>query len=259
MKNTKNISALTLPQVSTETRGRAFVFADFFNMEKKIEIWKDVVGYEGFYEVSNFGRVMSLNYNKTKKRGLMVGFTTNRKYKRILLSKKGVHQKHSVHRLVLEAFVVNDENKPYVNHLDGNPSNNHIDNLEWCTESENNLHAYRVGLMCAKGENNGQSKLTERDVLNIRAEKSTHREIGDKYGVSTATITLIKRGKLWGHIGGKITIERVLSKRLNSEIIISIFNSPKRPVEISKETGISYGVVRAIKKGERYCNITSKI
>ena len=67
-------------------------------------------------------------------------------YRIVTLSKKGTHHKKYIHRLVAEAFISNPYNKKYVNHIDGNKQNNRIDNLEWCTASENNLHAFKTGL-----------------------------------------------------------------------------------------------------------------
>lgn len=223
------------------------------------EIWLPVKGYEGFYEVSNCGRVMSLNYNKTKKRKLLSGFTTKRKYKRVLLSVNTNIKKHSVHRLVAMAFIPNPENKPFVNHIDGNPSNNNMDNLEWCTASENELHAYSIGLMSAVGERNGKSKLTEKQILEIRAAKGTHSEIASIYGINAATVTEIRRGNLWAHVGGEIRILRTMSKRLTSEVVMQIYNNPKKPAQISKEIGISIGIISGIKRGDKYFSITGKI
>jgi hypothetical protein len=110
-----------------------------------MEIWKPCVGYEGFYEVSNEGRVRSLavwsymcqRILQRKKPLIKSQDTTVEGYKRVLLSLYGVHKHCAVHRLVAMAFIPNSENLPEVNHKDENPSNNHLENLEWCSRKYN--------------------------------------------------------------------------------------------------------------------------
>ena len=116
------------------------------------EIWHPCAGYETHYEVSNFGNVRSLErmvshslggkkiqYSRILKAGI-----TGSGYLTVNFCVDKVKSNHSVHRLVARAFISNESNKPQVNHKDGNKQNNHVDNLEWVTVSENGLHAYRV-------------------------------------------------------------------------------------------------------------------
>ena len=101
-------------------------------------MWKDIKGYEGLYKVTSLGDVYSI----TKKRFIYQSIDRYG-YKQCLLYNKGQHKTRKVHRLVAEAFLENTYNKPQINHKDGNRTNNRIDNLEWCTNSENQLHSYR--------------------------------------------------------------------------------------------------------------------
>lgn len=109
-----------------------------------VEIWKPIAGYEGLYEVSNLGRVKSLP-RKTSTGGIMKPSTTVWGYLMCALWKDGKGKSFSVHRLVAEAFIPNPGNKPTVNHIDCNKKNNHVDNLEWCTQTENVRHSVRLG------------------------------------------------------------------------------------------------------------------
>lgn len=116
------------------------------------EIWKPIKGFEGLYEVSNLGRIKSCD----KEWAIYRGVISHRKgqimkdkevaggYMQISLSKNGKQSMHLTHRLVASAFVDNIDNKPHVNHKDGNKKNNHADNLEWVTPSENQIHSRDV-------------------------------------------------------------------------------------------------------------------
>lgn len=104
------------------------------------EIWKPVRGYEGRYEVSNFGRVMSLNYRMTKQSKLMSPSINSDGYACTTLTKDGKGYSKRVHRLVAEAFIPNPLEYPEVNHIDEDKLNNHVDNLEWCTREHNVNH-----------------------------------------------------------------------------------------------------------------------
>jgi hypothetical protein len=126
------------------------------------EVWKDIEGYEGQYQVSNLGNVKSLNrfvyqldrsgkpsISNYKGRVLKFGHRKNG-YLYIVLSKNNKQKKENIHRLVAKAFIPNPLNKPQVNHKDGNKKNNLIGNLEWNTMSENHKHAFRTGLRSNK-------------------------------------------------------------------------------------------------------------
>lgn len=117
------------------------------------EIWKDITGYEGYFQVSNLGNFRSLDRKvKYKKEGQLRNYpgkslkteTIVEGYQRIVLMKKGVKKRFMCHRLVAQEFIPNPENKPYVNHINGNKSDNRASNLEWCTGEENVRHSFDI-------------------------------------------------------------------------------------------------------------------
>ena len=112
------------------------------------EIWKDVKGYEGIYRISNLGRIKSLKrFNVPQDRLLNQVSLNNKGYHTVMLSANGSPKRFLIHRLIAISFIPNPNNKPYINHIDGNPLNNSISNLEWCTQKENMVHASLTGLL----------------------------------------------------------------------------------------------------------------
>lgn len=118
------------------------------------EIWRDIVGYEHYYQVSNLGRIktcdkllLDASSNTILIKGKLLKSVTVGKYKGITLYKNNVGKSTRTHRLVAEAFIPNPDNKPQVNHIDADKANNNLSNLEWVTISENIKHAFAMGLM----------------------------------------------------------------------------------------------------------------
>jgi hypothetical protein len=115
-----------------------------------METWKDIKGYEGIYQISNLGRVKrisNIHWCNLKYRDnyYLKPLDNGKGYLRIKLTVKSKSRRVMLHRLIAEAFIENPNNYPFVNHIDGNKKNNNLNNLEWCTQSQNCLHSVKMG------------------------------------------------------------------------------------------------------------------
>ena len=178
------------------------------------EVWKDVRGFEDTHLVSNTGKVIvkACQVSRTRVysgKEVTHKYTRSQKILRPTVSSDGylnIYFKgscHSVHRWVANTFIPNPDNKPQVNHIDGDKTNNSIYNLEWCTPSENVAHSYKLGLASNKGERHPQSILKECHIPVIRAMSNqgmSSREIAPLFNVGDSTIRKVLTRKLWGHI-----------------------------------------------------------
>ena len=177
------------------------------------EEWKDVKGFEGLYQISNLGRVKSLDKLVVQKTGqrywvkgqILKPYQDGCGYLMVNLAHKGKKSMRKVHRMVAEKFCSNPDNKPCVNHIDSNNKNNRYDNLEWCTNLENIKHYWRSPLKISYGEGNANSKLKTEEVLEIRRTYIKgdsifgSKPLARKFGVSDMTIRNILNNKKWRH------------------------------------------------------------
>lgn len=184
------------------------------NMKKQIpdsEIWKDIPGYVGLYKASSHGRVKSMGRDQVDKAGrrwvnyekiLHQHFNKATGYLHTTLYKNKVATTITIHRIVAITFYKKGRFN-HVNHKDCDKLNNHKDNLEWCTKSHNQKHAYEHGklrLPNVCGIMNGNAKFTERQIKAIRKSNLGNVELGRKYSVASNTIRAIKIGKTWKHV-----------------------------------------------------------
>lgn len=170
------------------------------------EIYKSIPGYEGFYEASNFGNIRSLNRIDSGNK-----FRTGKTMKPVLKKATGYFQvklcrgnaDHKIclwHRVICLTFIENILNKPSVNHIDADKSNNRIENLEWVTAKENTSHGINIGNIKPRGEDNKSSKLKITDIIFIRSNSISSKELSKKYNVASAHINSIRRRVTWKHV-----------------------------------------------------------
>lgn len=155
----------------------------------KLETWKKIKGYEGLYEISNLGRVKRLYKNKKEK--ILKPIKGSYGYMHYSLSKDSKNKSIRIHRLVALHFIDNLNNYPEVNHIDGNKENYSIDNLEWCTRSQNMKHGHSLGLIFVDKATEAIKIITEDKITIIKKMKSlgfTLKEISCISGVTISTI-----------------------------------------------------------------------
>lgn len=165
------------------------------------ELWKDIEAYEGLYQISNLGRVKSLH--SRYKTVDIIKQETVFGYKMVRLYKDKTKKAFRVHRLVAMAFIPNPQNKPQVNHKDGNKANNHVSNLEWCTQSENMKHAYLHGLQKPDTSKANEAKriLSPDQVEEVKAlldSGLSTRKTAALYGIGKSLAWKIKQGTAYG-------------------------------------------------------------
>lgn len=174
--------------------------------QSQIEYWKPIPDFEEIYEISNLGRVRTrISRKGTVKGAILNPEITEFGYKRITLTKDKVRKRIMVHRLVLLTFVGDPpEDKTDTNHKNKDRSDNRLCNLEWVTPSENMYHSYSYGNRgTARGSGNGNAKLSEEDILQIRklyAEGQTQSGLARIFDVTQVTIWRVVHGNSWKHV-----------------------------------------------------------
>ena len=237
------------------------------------EEWRDILGYEGYYQVSNLGRVRSCD-RVAMRNGVSV-FVNGRLLKpvldssgyfRIALYKDGKRAFFFVHRLVAIAFLTIDTSRNEVNHKNGVKDDNRVENLEWCTHLENMRHAIATGLKLPMfGENATNSLLTESQVVEIRelrANGEKIRVIAEMYGVSQGAISGAVYRNNWAHLPSpeprKITpvcvvVEKREGSRFKEYQVLEIRNLRERGLKL-KVIAEMYGVSVSAIAGVVYRN-----
>jgi hypothetical protein len=163
------------------------------------EQWKSVVGFEGWYSVSNIGRVRRDRSGQATQAGrILTAGIGAYGYRSVELFGHGKRKRVSVHRLVAAAFLGPCPQDKQVNHISGNKLDNRPENLEYVTTGDNTRHAWLNDLCSAEGEHNGRAKLTYKDVQEIRAAyKQFNEEQARKYNVTTGAIRAVAVRRRW--------------------------------------------------------------
>lgn len=239
------------------------------------EVWKDVVGWEGFYQVSDRGRVRSLDRyietSRTKpylvKGRVMKQKTSKQGYKVISFKNKDVTANPVVHRLVAIAFIPNPDNLPQVNHIDGNKSNNDFTNLEWCTAKENINHAFMLGLK-PQGEDSPYAKideLTAHKICDMLSKGIPNTEIARILGITKSTVSKIKSGKSWKSVSSSYNIPKK-GKGISENIVVKIcemLSEGNTAIEVLSELqdydqNLTLAKIYSIRKRQYYTEISKK-
>lgn len=168
------------------------------------EEWKEINGLNGYYAVSNFGRVKRIKASPERGKPIKI-MAQSHPDRYLTLHLYVVNKSHYylTHRVVALHFIENPNNFPDVNHKDGVKLNNHVSNLEWCTRGHNIRHSYRTGLQVAKrGEESGVSKLKDKDVIFIRTNRDLYsvEYFCKMYSISPNTVCHIIANFTWRHI-----------------------------------------------------------
>ena len=169
-----------------------------------METWAKVKDFEDCYEISSLGNLRSINrevkhyvdgFKRTYKGSIKKTRLNSKGYVRANLKKDGKRYDFTIHRLVAIAFIPNPLNKPQVNHINGVKTDNRVENLEWCTNSENIIHSVKMRLV--------ETKLNDLEAIEIYNSNLSQRKLAEVYNISASIVWRIKNKKAYKHLWQK--------------------------------------------------------
>lgn len=221
------------------------------------EEWRNIEGFNGGVQISNWGRVRKIGVHgkevaMRQKASSYTSFSGNR-YPHTRIGSKRNYTPILIHIEVARAFIPNPGKLPVVNHKDGDKNNPYYKNLEWSTEEGNTQHAWATGLNPSKGSGNFNSKITEEQALYIFNSKEKTQELAKTFGITGDNVCCIKRGETWSHVTGKV----FKPQKIKDELAVKIFNDTGLT---NRELAIKYAVrqttVYNIKRGFTFTSAT---
>lgn len=260
------------PSKASNTRGLTFANKVIGKMDHNIE-WRPIKGYEGIYEVSEYGQIKSLGRRNARgtliRERILKPWMDRLGYVYATLSDDTRKKRFPCHRLVAQAFIGDCPDNMEVNHKDGNKLNNHHSNLEYVTHHENMLHSWRELnriATVARGSKSAQAKLSEGDIEEIRRlyhdEKLSQRTLGKMYRVSSVAIGQIIRRKSWVHIETEYGNTGRDNKRADNpnaklgeadvETIRDLHRQGYRQVDLAKMYGVTQPAISHIIRGKSW-------
>jgi len=223
-----------------------------------MEVWRDVVGYEGVYQVSNFGRVKRIKPSNGAVSGKVLKPGVNKNgIKNVNLCYESRPKSYTIHRLVALAFLGDPPTERHVvAHNDGNPSNNRLANLRWATPAENSFDQVKHGTQ--KGKHHGRkSTLTEEQVIAIRADHRPSSVIGPEYGIHPGTVTQIRRRETYKYIPPREGDYGPQKSYIgfSDDDVRSIRNDDRATSVIAEELGCAGVTIWSIKTKRSYAHV----
>jgi hypothetical protein len=223
------------------------------------EMWKDIPGFEGKYQLSSYGRVKRIRCSSIdgevlkKEKICFYRSKSGRHYPHTRLGSRSNYISIVIHIEVAKLFVPNPNNYPIVNHIDGDKNNSYYKNLEWATDLINAQHARSTGLNMSRGERSEVAKLTDEQAIFIFNSKLKYRELAKMFNVTGTAICCLKRGVTWSHVTGKV----FKPQKIKNELAIEIFNEQGLTNrEVAEKYKVPESTVYNIKRGFTFSDAT---